>query len=118
MGPHTFGTTRAAATLIKMLNERNDKNLNRRVTNFISQRNRLVNALEHIPMQRDRKVLGQMLIDSINTSGIASAPTVVETFAKNVAIAKVRARLFDEHDFDYALETNGEEFDFTVVDLP
>lgn len=118
LDPTTFGNQTCALRLVELLNEREDPKLTRHVTNFLTTRNRMIAALTCIPGRKERLTFANMLKDEINDAAITDAPAIVESFAKNVAISRLKERVIDptmaaDGDLELPeLHANDGEFDF------
>lgn len=111
---YTYGNSKAAVHLTHKLNEIGSKTLNRNVSRFLIQRHRLTQALEEMHDRSARLTFAVMLVNEINSVNIASAPEIVNSLAKNVAIGAIKSKILcaEEYGDDYSFSDVEMDFDF------
>ena len=90
--PYTFGNSQAAVTLAEILNEELNEKYREKVSCFISNHNLLIRHIEDIKDLRTRAIVGQMLIEKVNSSNMI-LPDKIKSFMKNVVIGNIKQKL-------------------------
>ncbi|QDJ96541.1 hypothetical protein Xoosp13_355 [Xanthomonas phage Xoo-sp13] len=94
---HTFGSSKAAETLVDILNEHSNARLNAKVSSFLTNHNYMLNQLSYIKDVSVRLAFINMVGLKIKNESIRNWPPRVVTYAKNVAQSSVkRYREMDE----------------------
>lgn len=86
----TFGNSKSCVTLVKLLNEANDKQTTRYVTRFISSINETISYVEKIEHPRVRQFILNMLNDYCKNRRFKNVDETIQSFARNVALIRVK----------------------------
>lgn len=92
LDPFTFGNSKAATTLVEILNEIDSEKVTQKVSGFIVRYHSLIKHVADIKDPTTRSIVGYMFIEKINKSTL-EVPDRVKSFMKNVVIGKIKAEL-------------------------
>lgn len=94
---NTFGNSKAAETLVDILNSYDNPHYLRKVSSFLSEHNKMLNQIRLMNDPHIRLSFINMVGDKIRQSTIDNVPERIVTFTKNVAQRNVkRAREANE----------------------
>jgi len=88
----TFGNSPAAKTLATMLTEHNDPKVSRSVTRFLISQAKIAQTIEIMPDLELRALFQQWALREAKTATLAGVTGKIESFMKNVAVAKFRQK--------------------------
>lgn len=94
LDPFTFGNSKAATTLVDILNEIDSEKVTQKVSGFIVRYHSLIKHVEDIKDPTTRSIVGYMFIEKINKSTL-EVPDKVKSFMKNVVIGKIKDKLIN-----------------------
>lgn len=94
LDPFTFGNSKAATTLVDILNEIDSEKVTQKVSGFIVRYHSLIKHVEDIKDPTTRSIVGYMFIEKINNSTL-EVPDKVKSFMKNVVIGKIKDKLIN-----------------------
>lgn len=90
----TFGNSKAAITLVDILNETDNEKITQKVSGFIVRYHQLIKHAQDIKDPTTRSIVGYMFIEKINNSTL-EVPDKVKSFMKNVVIGKIKDKLIN-----------------------
>lgn len=89
----TFGNSSAAKTLVALLDELNNPKIRRSVTRFLISQSTLADTVNAITDQGHRALFRQWAIREAKEASLLGVTGKIETFMKNVAVAKFRHKV-------------------------
>jgi hypothetical protein len=96
LDPFTFGDSRAAQALARILNEENNIKYRRSVSRFLTSSNKLINTITQIEDSEAKRYMINIFMDHLKTINRDWPPKVL-SFSKNTLSTKIKKQIFGEN---------------------